>query len=57
MNFCICRESNKCVDYPKDLGCLWKMLPSLNGAISGRIIKMEGVEVTIDPTHASAAAR
>jgi ferredoxin len=116
MNFCICRESNKCKDYPRDLGCLfmgeaakridpklghpvtreeahthirradeaglihvigrnkldavwldvgpgeklltvcnccpccclWKMLPSLNGAIAGRITKMEGVEVTVD---------
>ncbi len=23
MNFCICRESNKCRDYPRDLGCLF----------------------------------
>jgi len=28
--------------------CLWKMLPSLNSAISGRITKMEGVEVSVD---------
>jgi ferredoxin len=117
MNFCICRESNKCEDYPRDLGCLfmgeaakridpklghpimrmeahahirradeaglihvigrnkldaiwldvapgkrlltvcnccpccclWKMLPNLNGAISARITKMEGVEVTVYP--------
>ena len=28
--------------------CLWKMLPNLNGAISGRITKMEGVEITVD---------
>ena len=115
MDFCICREANKCEDYPRDLGCLfmgeaarridpklghpatreeahahirradevglihvigrnkldavwldvspgerlltvcnccpccclWKMLPSLNGAISGRVTKMDGVEVTI----------
>ncbi|HIH87928.1 TPA: 4Fe-4S binding protein [Candidatus Bathyarchaeota archaeon] len=118
MNFCICREANKCKDYPRDLGCLflgeaakridpklghpitreeahehirradeaglihvigrnkldavwldiapgerlltvcnccsccclWKMLPSLNGAISGRITKMDGIEVTVDPS-------
>jgi ferredoxin len=118
MNFCICREANKCEDYPRDLGCLfmgeaakridpklghpitrdeahehirradkeglihvigrnkldaiwldvapgeklltvcnccpccclWKMLPSLNGAISGRITKMEGIEVIVDPS-------
>lgn len=116
MNFCICCESNKCVDYPRDLGCRfmgeaakridpkldhpitweaahahirradsagfihvigrnkldavwldvspgvklltvcnccpcccrWKMLPSLNDAIAGRIKKMEGVEVNVD---------
>ncbi len=23
MNFCICRESNKCDDYPRELGCLF----------------------------------
>ncbi|HUY01579.1 MAG TPA: 4Fe-4S binding protein [Candidatus Deferrimicrobium sp.] len=23
MNFCMCRESNKCKDYPRDLGCLF----------------------------------
>ncbi|MBN1681972.1 4Fe-4S binding protein [Candidatus Bathyarchaeota archaeon] len=23
MDFCICRESNKCKDYPRDLGCLF----------------------------------
>ncbi|MFH1179694.1 MAG: 4Fe-4S binding protein [Candidatus Bathyarchaeota archaeon] len=115
MNFCICRDSNKCQDYPIELGCLfmgeaatkidprlgrlvspdeahmhiikageaglvhligrnkldavwldtgpdeklmtvcnccpccclWKMLPDLGSHISGKITRMEGVEVTV----------
>jgi ferredoxin len=115
MDFCICREANKCKDYPRELGCLfmgeaamkidprlghpatkeeahahiiradevglihvigrnkldsvwldvspgqklltvcnccqccclWKMLPSLNNSISGRVTKMEGIEFKV----------
>jgi len=27
--------------------CLWKMLPNLNNSISGRITKMEGIEIQV----------
>jgi ferredoxin len=124
MDFCICRNSNKCRDYPIDLGCLfmgeaarridprlghpvtqeeahhhirradaaglvhligrnkldavwldvapgeklltvcnccpccclWKMLPSLNGVISSKVTKMEGVELTVSPACVGCSA-
>lgn len=42
MDFCICRESNKCDDYPRELGCLFlgkaarKIDPSLGRRVSTR---------------------
>jgi len=46
MNFCICRESNKCEDYPRDLGCLFM------GEAANRIDPRLGRLVTREEAHA-----
>jgi ferredoxin len=45
MNFCICRESNACEDYPRDLGCLFM------GEAAGRIDPRLGRLVTREEAH------
>jgi len=45
MDFCICRESNKCEDYPRDLGCLFM------GEAAGRIDPRLGRLVTRMEAH------
>ena len=62
MNSCLCRSSNNCKDYPQDIGCiflgpttrkicpcccLWKVYPNLDSDISGKLEKLDGVEVTL----------
>jgi ferredoxin len=46
MNFCICRESNRCEDYPRDLGCLFM------GEAAKRIDPKLGHPVTREEAHA-----
>jgi ferredoxin len=46
MNFCICREANKCEDYPRDLGCLFM------GEAAKKIDPKLGHPVTRDDAHA-----
>ncbi len=45
MNFCICREANKCVDYPRDLGCLFM------GEAAKRIDPKLGRPITREEAH------
>lgn len=45
MNFCICREANECVDYPRDLGCLFM------GEAATRIDTRLGHLVSKDEAH------
>jgi len=46
MNFCICRDSLKCKDYPINLGCLFLGAPSIgiNPKIGRRVSKEEALE-------------
>ena len=46
MNFCICRESMKCQDYPRDLGCLFlgEAVLNINPAFGRRVSKEEALE-------------
>jgi len=46
MNFCICRESTKCQDYPRDLGCLFlgEAVLNINPAFGRRVSKEEALE-------------
>ena len=46
MNFCICRESTKCQDYPRDLGCLFlgEAALNINPAFGRRVSKEEALE-------------
>ncbi|MFX1452777.1 MAG: DUF362 domain-containing protein [Promethearchaeota archaeon] len=46
MNFCICRESNKCRDYPIDLGCLFlgEAVLGINPQLGRRVTKKEALE-------------
>jgi ferredoxin len=46
MNFCICREANKCEDYPRDLGCLFM------GEAAKKIDPKLGHPVTREEAHA-----
>jgi len=48
MDFCICRESEKCEDYPRDLGCLFM------GEAARRIDPRLGKLVTREEAHAHA---
>jgi ferredoxin len=45
MDFCICRESNRCEDYPRDLGCL------LMGEAASRIDPRLGRIVSREEAH------
>jgi ferredoxin len=45
MNFCICREANKCVDYPRDIGCLFM------GEAAKRIDPKLGHPITREEAH------
>ena len=45
MDFCICREANKCEDYPRDLGCLFM------GEAARRIDPKLGHAVTREEAH------
>lgn len=46
MNFCICRDSLKCEDYPRELGCLFmgESALGINPEIGRRAIKEEALE-------------
>jgi ferredoxin len=46
MDFCICRESDKCQDYPQKLGCLFLGEPVLgiNSKLGRRVNKQEALE-------------
>jgi Fe-S-cluster-containing hydrogenase component 2 len=46
MDFCICREANKCEDYPRDLGCLFM------GEATKRIDPKLGHRITREEAHA-----
>jgi Pyruvate/2-oxoacid:ferredoxin oxidoreductase delta subunit len=46
MNFCICREANKCEDYPRDIGCLFM------GEAAKRIDPKLGHPITREEAHA-----
>ncbi|MFW9794050.1 MAG: DUF362 domain-containing protein [Candidatus Thorarchaeota archaeon] len=43
MNFCICRDSSKCEDYPIDYGCLFlgEAIEGINPALGQRVTKEE----------------
>lgn len=45
MNFCICRDSNNCKDYPKELGCLFlgKAALDINPKLGRRVSKEEAL--------------
>jgi ferredoxin len=45
MDFCICRESNRCEDYPRDLGCLFV------GEAASRIDPRLGMLVSREEAH------
>jgi len=46
MNFCICREGDKCQDYPRDLGCLFlgKPVLQINSKLGRLVTKEEALE-------------
>ena len=46
MNFCMCRESNKCKDYPRELGCLFlgKAALQINPKLGRRVSKKTAIE-------------
>ncbi len=46
MNFCICREGERCKDYPRDLGCLFlgEAVLSINPSMGRRVTKQEALE-------------
>lgn len=46
MNFCICRESMKCSDYPRHLGCLFlgEAVLHINPAFGRKVSKEEALE-------------
>lgn len=46
MNFCICRDSNKCKDYPSELGCLFlgEAAMGINPKIGRPASKIEALE-------------
>jgi ferredoxin len=46
MDFCICRESEGCEDYPTDLGCLFlgEAVLGINPRLGRRVTKMEALE-------------
>lgn len=46
MNFCICRDSNKCENYPRDLGCLFlgEGVLDINPKIGRLVSKEEALE-------------
>jgi len=48
MDFCLCRESNQCEDYPRDLGCLFM------GEAAKRIDPRLGHPITREEAHAHA---
>ncbi len=46
MDFCICREGDKCQDYPRDLGCLFlgKPVLQINSKLGRLVTKEEALE-------------
>ena len=46
MNFCICRDAEKCTDYPIDLGCLFlgEAVLDINPQLGRRVSKEEALE-------------
>lgn len=46
MNFCICRDGDKCQDYPRDLGCLFlgKPVLQINSKLGRLVSKEEALE-------------
>jgi len=46
MNFCICRDGDKCQDYPRDLGCLFlgKPVLQINSKIGRQVTKEEALD-------------
>ncbi|MHA1145860.1 MAG: DUF362 domain-containing protein [Candidatus Helarchaeota archaeon] len=46
MNFCICRESNKCKDYPRELGCLFlgEAVLGINPKLGRLVSREEAIE-------------
>lgn len=46
MNFCICREAEKCQNYPRDLGCLFlgEAASRINPRLGRRVTKEEALE-------------
>jgi ferredoxin len=46
MNFCICRDAEKCADYPIDLGCLFlgEAAVGINPQLGRRVTKEEALE-------------
>ncbi|MHA1277397.1 MAG: 4Fe-4S binding protein [Candidatus Helarchaeota archaeon] len=45
MNFCICRESNKCKDYPREYGCLFlgEAAKGINPKLGRQVTKEEAI--------------
>ena len=52
MNFCICRDSMQCKDYPIKLGCLFlgEATQGINPQLGRRVTKEEALEAWNDPT-------
>jgi ferredoxin len=46
MNFCLCRDSNHCKDYPVEYGCLFlgEAVLGINPALGRRVTKVEALE-------------
>jgi ferredoxin len=46
MNFCLCRDSEKCQDYPRDLGCLFlgEAVLGINPKLGRRVTKEEALD-------------
>ena len=46
MNFCLCRDSNHCKDYPVEYGCLFlgEAVLGINPALGHRVTKAEALE-------------